>query len=275
LIQNFVSIEYLVHLLDQIVDVLLSVAKVTALDKVVGDLPPATSWAGKLDRVQVVVSGLEVLADGVDLVHQVLDAVDAEVAHALLNAIVVGDLDSLTVDLDGASLVDHVLDGLLGWVAPGDEWITDAEHLDGGLVQADEDGVADLSESEKLEGLLGLWRELVDTSDSDDEGELGLVWHVEVSVLLGNSGVVDESVSLGLVLSSVSSSFADDILLLLEGGLLGDGLGLLSLGGLLGESGSLLGEALGHSGLADLGNGHFWGVLNVLSPVFCKFDLRL
>jgi len=242
---------------------------------VVGDLPPATSWAGKLDRVQVVVSGLEVLADGVDLVHQVLDAVDAEVAHALLNAIVVGDLDSLTVDLDGASLVDHVLDGLLGWVAPGDEWITDAEHLDGGLVQADEDGVADLSESEKLEGLLWLWRELVDTSDSDDEGELGLVWHVEVSVLLGNSGVVDESVSLGLVLSSVSSSFADDILLLLEGGLLGDGLGLLSLGGLLGESGSLLGEALWHSRLGDFSNGHFRGEFKVLSPVFCKFDLRL
>jgi len=257
LIQNFVSIEYLVHLLDQIVDVLLSVAKVTALDKVVGDLPPATSWAGKLDRVQVVVSGLEVLADGVDLVHQVLDAVDAEVAHALLNAIVVGDLDSLTVDLDGASLVDHVLDGLLGWVAPGDEWIADSKHLDAGLVESDEDGVSDLSKSEELKGLLWLWRELVDTSDTDDQSELWLVWHVKVTVGLGDSGVVNESLSLGFVLSGVSSSFADDFSLLLEAGLLGDGFSFLSLGSLLSESGSLLGEAFWHSRLGDFGEGHF------------------
>jgi len=247
----------LVHFLDQIVDVLLSVAKVTALDEVVGDFPPAASWAGKLDWVQVVVGGLEVIADGVDLVHQVLDAVDAQVAHGLLDNIVVADLDSLTVDLDGASLVDHVLDGLLGWVAPSDEWIADSKHLDAGLVESDEDGVSDLSESEELKGLLGLWRELVDTSDSNDEGELWLVWHVEVSVRLGNSGVVNESLSLGFVLSGVSFGLGDDVSLLLEGGLLGDGLGLLSLGSLLSESRSLLGEALGHSGFGDLGNGHF------------------
>jgi len=265
----------LVHFLDQIVDVFLSVAKVTALDEVVGDLPPATSWARKFDWVQVVVSGLEVIADGVDFVHQVLDAVDAQVTHGLLDDVVVANLDSLTVDLDGASLVDHVLDGLLGWVAPSDEWIADSKHLDAGLVESDEDGVSDLSKSEELKGLLGLWRELVDTSDSNDEGELGLVWNVEVSVRLGNSGVVDESLSLGLVLSGVSSGLGDDVSLLLEGGLLGDGLGLLSLGGLLGESGSLLGEALGHSRFGDLGNGHFRGSFKVLSPVFCKFDLRL
>jgi len=261
LIQNLTrTLFFLVHLLDQIVDVLLSVAKVTALDKVVGDLLPATSWARKLDRVQVVVSGLKVVANGVDLVHQVLDAVDAQIAHGLLDDVVVADLDSLTVDLDSASLVDHVLDGLLGWVAPSDEWIADSKHLDAGLVQSNEDGVSDLSESEELEGLLWLWRELVDTSDTDDESELWLVWNVKVTVCLGNSGVVDESLSLGLVLSGVSSGFVDDVSLLLEGGFLGDGFGFLSLGGLLSESGSLLGEALWHSGFCDFGNGHFRGV---------------
>jgi len=227
---------------------------------VVGDLPPATSWAGKLDRVEVVVSGLEVVANGVDLVHQVLDAVDAQVAHRLLDDVVVADLDSLTVDLDGASLVDHVLDGLLGWVAPGDEWIADSKHLDAGLVESDEDGVSDLSKSEELKGLLWLWRELVDTSDTDDQGELWLVWNVKVTVGLGDSGVVYESFGFGLVLGGVSSGFADDFSLLLEAGLLGDGFGFLSLGGLLGESGSLLGEALWHSRLGDFGDGHFRGV---------------
>jgi len=138
--------------------------------------------------------------------------------------------------------------------------------LDAGLVESDEDGVSDLSESEELKGLLGLWRELVDTSDSNDESELWLVWHVEVSVRLGNSGVVNESLSLCFVLSSVSFGLGDNVSLLLEGGLLGDGLGLLSLGSLLSESRSLLGEALGHSGFGDLGNGHFRGSL--------KFCLR-
>lgn len=138
--------------------------------------------------------------------------------------------------------------------------------MDAGLVESDEDGVSDLSESEELEGLLWLWRELVDTSDTDDESELWLVWNVVVTVGLGDFGVVDESLGLGLVLSGVSAGLGDDVSLLLEGGLLGDGLGLLSLGGLLGESGSLLGEALGHSRLADFGDGHFRGVL--------KFCLR-
>jgi len=93
---------------------------------VVGDLPPATSWARKLDWEQVVVDSLEVLTDGVDFVDQVFDALDAVSAHRLFDDSVVGDLDSLSVDFDGASFVDHVLDGGLGWVSPGDEWITAA-----------------------------------------------------------------------------------------------------------------------------------------------------
>ena len=105
---------------------MFSVTEVTALNKVVGDLPPATSWARELDWVQVVVDGLEVFTNGVDFVDQVFDAVDSVSAHGFLDDGVVGDLDSLTVDLDGASFVDHVFDGGLGWVAPGDEWITAA-----------------------------------------------------------------------------------------------------------------------------------------------------
>ena len=40
----------------------------------VGDLSPATSWATKLDWVQAVVGLLEVIAYGVDLMDEVLDA---------------------------------------------------------------------------------------------------------------------------------------------------------------------------------------------------------
>lgn len=223
----------------------------------VGDLPPATSWARKLDWEQVVVDSLEVLTDGVDFVDQVFDAGDAVSAHGLFDDSVVGDLDSLSVNLDGASFVDHVLDGGLGWVSPGDEWITDSQHLDGSFVQSNEASVTDLSESEELKGLLWFWRQLVDTSNSDDQSEFLFTFNKVVTGGLGGFGVVDESFSLGGVFGGVGSGFGDDLSLFDHGLLLGNDLGFLLFGGLFGESGSLFGEALWHSGFGDLGNGHF------------------
>jgi len=224
---------------------------------VVGDLPPATSWARKLDWEQVVVDSLEVLTDGVDLVDQVFDALDAVSAHRFFNDSVVGDLDSLSVNFDGASFVDHVFDGGLGWVSPGDEWITDSQHLDGSFVQSNEASVTDLSESEELKGLLWFWRQLVDTSNSDDQSEFLFTFNKVVTGGLGGFGVVDESFSFGGVFGGVGSGFSDDLSLFDHGLLLGDDLGFLLFGGLFGESGSLFGEALWHSGFGDLGNGHF------------------
>jgi hypothetical protein len=236
---------------------LFSVTEVTTFNEVVGDLPPATSWARKLDWEQVVVDSLEVLTDGVDFVDQVFDAGDAVSAHGLFDDSVVGDLDSLSVNLDGASFVDHVLDGGLGWVSPGDEWITDSQHLDGSFVQSNEASVTDLSESEELKGLLWFWRQLVDTSNSDDQSEFLFTFNKVVTGGLGGFGVVDESFSLGGVFGGVGSGFGDDLSLFDHGLLLGNDLGFLLFGGLFGESGSLFGEALWHSGFGDLGNGHF------------------
>jgi len=184
---------------------------------VVGDLPPATSWARKFDWVQVVVDSLEVLTDGVDFVDQVFDALDTVLAHRFLDDVVVGDLDSLSVDLDGASFVDHVFDGVLGWVSPGDEWITDSQHLDGSFVQSDEASVADLSESEELKGLLWFWRKLVNTTNSDDQSEFLFTFNKVVTGGFGSFGVVDESFGFGGVFGGVGSGFGDDLSLFDEG----------------------------------------------------------
>jgi len=181
----------LVHFLDQIVDVLFSVTKVTSLNEVVGDFSPAASWARKFDWVQVVVDSLEVFADGVDFVDEIFNTADSIFAHGFFDDVVVGDFDPLSVNFDGSSFVDHVFDGFLGWVSPSDEWITNSQHLEGGGVQSDENGVSDLSESKKLEGLLWFWRQLVDTSDSDDQSEFFFAWNVVVSVSFSGFGVVD------------------------------------------------------------------------------------
>ena len=51
---------------------------------------------------------------------------------------------------------------------------TNPEHVDGGLVQLDEDSVVNLSQSEELENLTHFGGDLVDTTDAHHEGQTGL-----------------------------------------------------------------------------------------------------
>ena len=52
------------------------------------------------------------------------------------------------------------------------------KHVDGGLVELDEDSVVDLAQAEQLQDLLDLRRNLVDTSNAHHEGQLGLGRHI-------------------------------------------------------------------------------------------------
>nr|GFD58055.1 hypothetical protein [Tanacetum cinerariifolium] len=82
----------LVHLLDESVDEVLAVAEVTALDEVL-ELAgtEATGGRGQLEGPQEVGGLLEVGADGVDLVDEVLNADNAVLAEVLLDDVVAGD----------------------------------------------------------------------------------------------------------------------------------------------------------------------------------------
>jgi len=197
----------------------LAVAEVTALDEVT-ELAgaEATGGRGQLEGPQEVGGLLEVGADGVDLVDQVLDADDAVLAEVLLDQVVVGDGQTLLVDLSVTALVDELTDGLLVGVAVGDEGLDDLQHLGGGLGQADEDTVVDLEETEELQRLALLGVDLVDTLDADDEGELGLSGDEEGAIALGLALGIDD-VALGL-----------DVLLVVLLGALEDGLALLLVG---------------------------------------------
>ena len=109
----------------------------------------------------------------------------------------------------------------------------------------------DLEETEKLENLLGLGGNTVDTADADDKGKLGLGGDVEVAGSLGLALEADLVLLLGLVLGDVLLGTLEDL------GLLGS---LLGLGGLRSSllllSGlhmglSLLEEGLWHGGLGS------------------------
>jgi hypothetical protein len=200
--------------------VLLTVAKVTTLD-VVLELASAeaTSGVGELEGPEEVGGLLEVGADGVDLVDQVLHADNAVLGEVLLDDGVVGEGNALLVDLGVSALVDELADGLQVGVTVGDEGLDDLEHLRGGLGQADEDTVVDLEKTEELESLALLGVDLVDTLDAGNEDELGLGRDVVRALGLGDAGKTDLLTLVVAVLLDVGLGALEDLLAL--------GLGLL------------------------------------------------
>jgi hypothetical protein len=211
--------EHLVHLADEGVDVLLTVTGVTALD-VVLELAgaEATSGVGELEGPEEVVGLLEVGADGVDLVDEILHADNAELAEVLLDDLVVGEGNTLLVDLSVTTLVDELTDGLEVGVTVGDVWVDDGEHLLGGLGETDESTVVDLDQTEELKDLAGLRSDLVDTLDTDNKDQLGLVRDVEVTLLAGDAGQADLlTLSIAVLLDVGLGALEDDGALLLVG----------------------------------------------------------
>lgn len=152
------------HLAQQTVDLVLAVAKVAAVDVVVGLLAPAAGGRVELEGPQEVGGVLEVGANGEDLVDEILDALNVvRLTELALDHKVVGDGHTLTAVLHETALVDQRAHRLQVGVAPGDVGLGDAEHVNRGLVQLDEHTVVDLAQAEKLEDLADLGRHLVDT----------------------------------------------------------------------------------------------------------------
>ena len=186
---------------------------------------------------------------------EILNAVDALLAEGVGNIGVVVKSNSGSVDLTVASLVDELADGIASGVAVGDVGLDHSDHVDSSLVELDEDTVMELSKSKELHDLLLLGWELVNTSGSDNEGDLGLGVNVEVAGLLGsalgiNNGLVGVLVLLG-VLGGVGSGDLSGLSagLLLGGTVVGKGLEELSVSLLLLED--VLGDGLCQIGRAS------------------------
>lgn len=94
---------------------------------------------------------------------EVLSANDSLLAQDLLDLSVVEEGNTGSSNLQETTLVDELLDGLEGGVSPGDVGLDDLEHGEGSLVQANEDSVVDLTETQQLEDLAGLGGNSEDT----------------------------------------------------------------------------------------------------------------
>jgi hypothetical protein len=88
----------LVHLLDESIDVVLTVSEVTTFD-VMTELScaEATSWVGELEWPQEVVDLLEVGADGEDFVDDIFNADYTKLSEFCLNDGIVCESNTLLV----------------------------------------------------------------------------------------------------------------------------------------------------------------------------------
>lgn len=101
------------HLLDQSVDLVTLLAASATLVEVVELLANDTALGGgQLDGPHKVSDGLELRADGVDLVDDVLDALEALLAETGLDNIVRTDRHTLARQLHVTSLVKKISHGL-------------------------------------------------------------------------------------------------------------------------------------------------------------------
>jgi hypothetical protein len=154
----------LVHLADEAVDELLTVTSVSTLDEVLELALAETTVGGReLEGPEEVRGLLEVGANSEDLVDEILNGDDAELAEGSLNEGVVGEGNALALNLSVSTLVDQLADGLEVGFTIGDPRLNNAEHLNGSLGETDEDTVVDLEETEQLQDLTGLGGNLVDT----------------------------------------------------------------------------------------------------------------
>jgi len=151
----------------------------------------SSSWVAELEWPQEVGSLLEVGTNSEDLVDQVLHANDPIFAKAGLDDGVIGESNTLLVNLSISTLVDELTGSLEVGVSICDPWFNNLEHLEGGLSHANEDTIVDLEETEKLKDLAGLWCDLVDTLDTDNKDQLILSWDVVRTILLRKAGETD------------------------------------------------------------------------------------
>lgn len=154
----------LIHLLDQGIDVLLSVSKISTFD-VVLELPSseATSRVRQLEWPEEVACLLEIGTDGDNFVNQVLHTHDAVLAKVVFDELVVGKWDALLVDLAISALVNELANRLEVGVAISNVRVDNGKHLLSGLGQTNEDAIIDLEEPEELKNLARFRSNLVDT----------------------------------------------------------------------------------------------------------------
>lgn len=192
--------------MNKLVNEVLSWSMSTTVEITVSLLLDSTSWRVESEWEEEIVDLFEFRSKVVNLIDDVLDALDAVLSESLFDDLVLDQWDSLSVELSISSLVNQSLNSALGWESISDIWLDLSEHVHWGLVVLDENSVADFSKSEKREDFSLFWSDLGKTFDSDNQEELVLLLDEKLVVLKGFSFGLNELglfllISLGVFLS--------------------------------------------------------------------------
>ena len=217
------------------------VTVITTLVEVEQLLAESSVGAGQLEGPQEVGALLEVGSHGVDLVDQVVHAQDAELAQHLLHLLVLHQRHTLLVQLRVATLVHQHTHRLQVGVSVGNVGLHQTQHLLRGLVQTHEHSVVDLAQTQQLQRLSHLRRGLVDTANTDHDGQTTLALSEQVALSMSLSSLGDQ-ISLHLAITPMLLAHLSVLLLVLLAAL--DHLLSLGLGGSSHISGNLLSGSL-------------------------------
>jgi len=170
----------------------------------------STEGRVQFERPQEVVSFFEVVTDSVDFVDEIFNTDDVFVSESLLDDGVISQWDALLVELSESSLVDEVRNGLQGRFTIGNIWFNSTEHSHGGVVNLHENSVVNLTETEKLQDLVGLRGNIVNTLNTDNKEDLSSRLDVVVSLVLGLTLHADSGAfSISVFFDVLFSTFED------------------------------------------------------------------
>ena len=180
------------HSVNELANEDFMVTVVTAFVEVSELLGETTSGSVELERPEEVGGLLEVRTDGVDFVNEIFDGEDSVLAEDLFDLFVIDERNTLAVQLSITTLVDEFTDSLEVGVTIGNEGFDKTEHFNGGLVQTDKHSIVDLAETEESQDLLDLGGNLVNTTNTNDNGKTTFTFNEEVTIVVSISSLGNE-----------------------------------------------------------------------------------
>ena len=193
---------------DEAVDHTHSIAHGTSFNKVakLALASVAASWILKLERPQEAVALSVVLADGEELVNKIINGVYAILSELVTDELVGCDGDTLLVNTAVPTLDNKATDHTDGRITDCNIGFNGLKHVKGSLINANEDGVVNLTKAKKLKDLLRLRWNLINTTETHDKSETRLRRNVVSATLLGIAVEVNGTLSQPLVCTLIASS---------------------------------------------------------------------
>jgi len=160
--------------LNESVDLVLTITGVTTLLKVDSLLLVASLWAVQLERPHILVDFLEVFSAGINLMNDIFNADDINLAEFACDGTITANRNPLTMNLETTSLVDQMPHSLEVRSSVGYIRLNKPQHFNCGRIEFDKSGVVNLSQSKELQNLSGSWVDTINTSNSDNNSNLCL-----------------------------------------------------------------------------------------------------